>query len=121
MLFKEEISHSLAVALICRELARGAGLPPDRTYTLGLLHDIGRLGLLVGFPDEYNQLLAQADRDSISLLDLEKRRFGMDHCDIGRILTEQWGLPEEFRVVTGRHHDPPQGGPFDMLRIVSLA
>ncbi len=113
--------HSLAVAFISRELARGGGLQPDGAYTQGLLHDIGRLGLLVGYPDEYNELLAQADRDSVSLLDLEQRRFGMDHCEVGRILTGQWGLPEEFCVVTGRHHDPPQGGPFDMLRIVHLS
>ncbi len=113
--------HSLAVAFISQELARSGGLPPDRAYSLGLLHDIGRLGLLVGYPDDYNGLLAQADRDSLSLLDLERRRFGMDHCDVGRILTEHWGLPEEFCVITGRHHDPPQGGPFDMLRVVYLS
>src|SRR5690349_8186961 len=43
--------HTVASAVLCRELARAAGINPDRAYSLGLLHDIGRLGLLVAFPD----------------------------------------------------------------------
>ena len=113
--------HTLASAIVSRELARASSQEPDRAYTLGLLHDIGRLGLLVGYPDAYNEILAEADRDAVSLLDLEKRRFGMDHCEAGRLLMEEWGLPQEVLVAAGRHHDPPQGGPFDMLHIVHLA
>jgi HD superfamily phosphohydrolase YqeK len=113
--------HTLASAIISRELARASRQEADRAYTLGLLHDIGRLGLLVGYPDAYNEILAEAGRDAVSLLDLEKRRFGMDHCEAGRLLMGEWGLPQEVLVATGRHHDPPQGGPFDMLHIVHLA
>lgn len=85
--------HTLASAVLCRELARGTGMDPDRAYSLGLLHDIGRLGLLVAYPDAYDGVLKAADRDSVSLLDLEKKRFGMDHCETGRRLVEQWKLP----------------------------
>jgi putative nucleotidyltransferase with HDIG domain len=113
--------HSLASAFISQQLARATGLPPDHAYTVALLHDIGRLGLLVGYPDEYGELISEADRDSLSLLDLEKRHFGMDHCEVGRILCKQWGLPQEFCLATGRHHDPPQGTPFDMLRVVHVS
>ncbi len=113
--------HTLATAVASREIARAAAKPPELAYSLGLLHDIGRLGLLVAWPDDYNRLLQEADRDQISLLDLEKRLFNMDHCEVGRRLVEQWKLPAEFCVVTGRHHDPPAGTTeFDSLRIVSL-
>ena len=64
--------HTLASAILCRELARAASMPGDRAYSFGLLHDIGRLGLLVGYPDAYNQALKAADRDAVSLLDQEK-------------------------------------------------
>ena len=113
--------HSLAAAFIAQEIGRAAGLPPDRAYTVGLLHDIGRLGLLVAYPKAYDEILQEADRDSVSLLDLEQRRFGLDHCEAGRLLTEEWRLPQEFWIATGRHHDPPQGGPLDMLRVVHLS
>jgi HD-like signal output (HDOD) protein len=113
--------HTLACAIVSRELACASGQEPDRAYTVGLLHDIGRLGLLVGYPAEYREILAEAGRDAVSLLDLEKRRFGMDHCEAGRLLMGQWGLPEGVLVAAGRHHDPPQGGPFDMLQTVYFA
>jgi HD superfamily phosphohydrolase YqeK len=113
--------HTLATAVLCRELARAVGLPEDRAYSFGLLHDIGRLGLLVKYPDTYDEILADADRDSVSLLDLEQKQFGMDHCEAGRVLVERWKLPREFWIATGRHHDPPEGGPVDTLTLVYLA
>lgn len=113
--------HTLASAILSRELARAAAMPADRAYSFGLLHDLGRLGLLVAYPADYDALLHAADRDAVSLLDLEKKRFGLDHCEAGRRLVEQWKLPPEFRVIAGRHHDPPDGGPLDLLAIVHLA
>ena len=113
--------HTMASALLCRELGRAAGIPPDRAYSFGLLHDIGRLGLLVAYPQDYDRLCQAADRDAVSLLDLEKKRFGMDHCEAGRRLVEQWKLPQEFCVIAGRHHDPPSGVDLDALTVVHLA
>jgi HD-like signal output (HDOD) protein len=113
--------HTLASAILCRELAQTAGLPGDRAYSFGLLHDIGRLGLLVAYPHSYDRLLQAASRDSASLLDLEKKQFGMDHCEAGRHLAEEWQLPPEFRLIAGGHHDPPPGAPFDALKLVHLA
>jgi len=110
--------HTIASAVLCRELAGPAGFAAERAYSFGLLHDLGRLGLLVAYPEEYEPLLRAADRDAVSLLDLEKRRFGLDHCEAGRQLVEQWKLPEEFRVIAGRHHDSPSGAPFDLLTLV---
>lgn len=110
--------HTVASAILCRELARATGLHADRAYSFGLLHDIGRLGLLVAYPDDYQSVLHAADRDAVSLLDLEKKRFGMDHCEAGRRLVEQWKLPQEFCVIAGRHHDRPSGAPVDFLTLV---
>ena len=113
--------HTVASAVLCRELARAAGMPEDRAYSFGLLHDIGRLGLLVAYPEEYESLLQTADRDAVSLLDLEKKRFGLDHCEAGRQLVEQWKLPQDFCVIAGRHHDRPSGAPLDFLTLVHAA
>lgn len=114
--------HTLASAVISRELARAAGAPAEHAYTLGLLHDMGRLGLLVTWPDDYDHILREADRDNTGLLDLETRLFGMDHCEVGRRLAEQWKLPQEFCLVAGRHHDPSAGNKdLDSLAIASLS
>jgi putative nucleotidyltransferase with HDIG domain len=104
--------HTLACALVSEELARLCGQPEDAAYTAGLLHDVGRLGLLVAHPTEYAQLLRNASQSGLDTLDLERKLFGADHCEIGRMLAERWNLPEDIRLAAGRHHDQP-GGPVD--------
>jgi putative nucleotidyltransferase with HDIG domain len=113
--------HSLATAILARELARACRMSPESAYSFGLLHDIGRLGLLVAYPAEYSRILQAADRDKVSLLDQEKLLFGLDHCEAGRHLLENCKLPEEFCQIVGRHHDPPDGSPIDSLLIGYLA
>ncbi|HEX7362102.1 MAG TPA: HDOD domain-containing protein [Bryobacteraceae bacterium] len=115
--------HTIATAVLCREIAAAAGVrQPEQAYSLGLLHDIGRLGLLVAWPDDYDLMLRKADRNAISLVELERQLFTMDHCELGRRLIEQWKLPQEFCVVAGRHHDPPDGATeLDSLRISHLS
>jgi HD-like signal output (HDOD) protein len=115
--------HTIATAVLSREIAAAAGAPqPEQAYSLGLLHDIGRLGLLVAWPDDYDQMLRKADRNVTSLIELERQLFTMDHCELGRRLIEQWKLPHEFCVVAGRHHDPPDGATeLDSLRISYLS
>jgi putative nucleotidyltransferase with HDIG domain len=113
--------HMLTTAVLSRELARAAGLPADRAYVLGLLHDIGRLGLLAAFPSEYAGALESAPRGSASILDQERKTFAVDHCELGRCMVESWNLPAEFSSVVGRHHDLSGGGEIDTLRVVQLA
>ena len=118
--------HTLATALIAEELAAVCSLPQDQAYTAGVLHDLGRLGLLVAYTNEYAELLRSADEegqkeDAAYLLELERKRFGFDHCETGRALAEQWGLPADISVVAGRHHDRTYGSEVDLLKIVHLS
>jgi putative nucleotidyltransferase with HDIG domain len=117
--------HTLACALLTEELARACLVHVDLAYTAGLLHDVGRLGLLVARPEEYSQFLRNATAkaaapEPFDLLDYEKETFGMDHCEVGNCLAAQWKLPQEFAMVTGRHHDRPYGNETDLLALVYL-
>lgn len=104
-----------------REVARAAGLAPEKAYSLGLLHDVGRLGLLVAWPQDYSRILEEANQDGVSLLELERQLFNMDHCEVGQLLVEQWKLPADFRTVAGHHHDPPTDSEKpDFLRVAYL-
>lgn len=113
--------HTLACALLSEELARLTSQSEDVAYTAGLLHDLGRLGLLVAHPSEYAQLLKHASQSGLEMLDLERRCFGLDHCEAGRMLAERWNLPEDIRIVAGRHHDPPGGPVGDLVGLTYLA
>jgi len=118
----EELSrcwrHMLACALLTEELARGCSAFEDRAYTAGLLHDVGRLGLLLAYPTEYAQLLRNADRNALELLDWERQSLGMDHCEAGRALAAHWNLPPDFQIIAARHHDPQNSSTLDLLSLV---
>jgi HD-like signal output (HDOD) protein len=101
--------HSLATAVVAGSLGPAFSQDKESAYTAGLLHDLGRLGLLVGYPERYTLILRLAGRNSLDLLDLETREFGMDHCEAGRLLAQKWGLPHDLAVIAGRHHDPETG------------
>lgn len=113
--------HSVATAVLAEEIAEACGRFANIAFVAGILHDLGRLGLLVAYPDEYSRLMREAEETSIDLLELENQKFGMDHAEIGRTLAQSWALPEEFLVIMGRHHDPCEGTELDLLRIVHVA
>src|ERR1017187_7147611 len=112
--------HMLACALLTEELARSCSAFEDRAYTAGLLHDVGRLGLLLAYPKEYAELLRHAERNALELLDIERQELGTDHCEAGRALAEHWNLPPDFQIVAARHHDPQSDAAVDLLTLVHL-
>jgi len=118
---KRSWRHTLATAALCRILARASGLSPERAYTLGLMHDIGRLGLLAAFPPEYTAAIQAAECGGMSLADAEKALFGVDHGELGRRLLESWNLPEEFARIASGHHKTPSDVGFDLLNVVQLS
>jgi len=113
--------HSIATAVLADEIAKSCKAFTEIAFTAGIMHDIGRLGLLVAYPAEYEEIVRTAGEKCVDLLDFEREQFGMDHAEAGRILAERWRLPEELRVVAGRHHDPLGGEELDLLRVVRVA
>jgi HD-like signal output (HDOD) protein len=113
--------HSVATAIIADQIARAGGAFIGHAYTAGIMHDIGRLGLLVAFPRDYQRIIRDAADRCLDLLDFERDQFGVHHAEAGRLLAERWNFPEELLIVTGRHHDPCEGEELDLLRIVHVA
>src|SRR5882724_4235607 len=101
--------HTVATAILADQLARACQSYTDVAYTAGIIHDIGRLGLLVAYPREYESIIRDAADQSCDLLDFESEQFGVHHAEAGRILSERWGLPKEFRIIAGPHHDRLDG------------
>ena len=97
--------HSIGCALIAEEIAPKYGISRDQGYTAGLMHDIGRLGLLKAHARPYAALLNGSYENAVQLLEAERRVFEMDHCQAGLWLTRSWGFPEEFQTTTALHHN----------------
>lgn len=109
--------HSLAVAKMAREIVRQRPwIDPERAYTLGLLHDMGRLIMLLYYHGEYQKLRPEA---SLKLpLWEDESRCEFHHSRLGRWVAIRWALPDDFRAVMEFHHVPvesPQRGTSAMI------
>lgn len=113
--------NSLAGAILAEKLARPCGIEPGLAYTAGLLRDIGRLALLMKYPDEFANMLAVSQTNGFDLMYTERELFDVDHCQAGVWLTERMGLPAELREVVAHHHEDPQGTAFGLIQMVHVA
>ncbi len=101
--------HSLACAVLARDLAAASGGDAARTRTLflaGLLHDAGKAVLDDVLPEEYPPVLARAAKDGIPLHVAEQEAFGIDHAEASRQLLIRWQLPGPVVEAVGLHHMP---------------
>ena len=96
--------HTLATAMIASEVARQCGQRPAEAYTAGLLHDIGRIGLVAAFPNKYEKLLEAIAEQPVDLAEAERATFGVDHVQAGTWLARQWLLPEPLIEVIAHQH-----------------
>lgn len=112
--------HSRAVSIAASCLGPFYGVHPEQAYTAGLMHDIGRLGMLSAYP-EYSALMAVAIGDNQELLNTEQLTFSVNHCQAGLLLTRIWGLPEEFGIVASEHHTPITGAAGEKIELVRMA
>jgi putative nucleotidyltransferase with HDIG domain len=112
--------NSLACALLSEKLARACKMDTDFAYVSGLLRDIGRLALLVKYPDSYANLLAVSGEQDFDLIETERELFDIDHCQAGAWLMAKMPFPPELCEVVAKHHQSP-AGPFRMVHLVRIA
>ena len=100
-------AHSLACALVARDLATKIAFPdPAKAYAAGLLHDVGIAALLWVAPQEFRGALQVARGENIPLHEAETRTMGISHVDAGKIIAESWHLPRDLVDVIAFHHSP---------------
>ncbi len=114
--------HALLAAAVARELARRSqAVNEDEAYLAGLLHDIGRLGLLAAAPEFYAEGLAADDGAAQCLA--ERRWLKVDHAEAGAWLVERWRLSPALADSVRYHHEPLRrlAATDPLIRIVALA
>ncbi len=92
--------EGLASAAVCQELARLRGLRAEEAFTLGLLHDFGRivaLSCLEGLVEEekVREAFPRAAWEAL----VERQ-----HVRVGLLTAERWRLPPLVAEVVGGHH-----------------
>ncbi|MBM3813690.1 MAG: HDOD domain-containing protein [Acidimicrobiia bacterium] len=120
-IFQRVWQHSLATAMLTRGLAAVCDdHSPEEAYTAGLLHDVGKFAFLTLKPKEYPELLRTEWATPLNCLEKEQAVFGLDHCQAGRWMLEEWKLPPEMVDAALCHHDEPVAMPFSAVKLVNL-
>ncbi len=100
--------HSLQTATIARMMAESANLSPSLCYSAGLLHDIGLLLIFFAQGPNIQEVLDYSLDHDVSLIDAERRYFGLDHQELGAELACRWNLPDNLGSAIAYHHCPEQ-------------
>lgn len=113
--------HGISAALCARLLAARVGVAEEEAFIGGLLHDIGRVALVVSFPRHMAAVAAYRRERDCQPIDAENAVLGLDHALVGRLLTERWRFPSLLCAAIGSHHAPPADAYRQLPGILHLA
>lgn len=89
-------SHSLKIAswaaAIAKEQSRDKRTA-DLAFTASLLHNFGVLLLAANVPEQYDQVLKQAQEQRVSIAWAELQVFGATHAEVAGAILASWGIP----------------------------
>jgi len=118
--------HLLGCALLSEAQARTEA-DGRQAFTVGLLHDLGRLAMAAQAPTRYREVV-NAAQNGMAAGDAERMLFGITHAEFGQRVCERWRLPEEMARAVGSHHDlevgddeVPEASPDDAVRRLAVA
>ncbi|MDX2029412.1 MAG: response regulator [Blastocatellia bacterium] len=119
------ISHSLRVGLFAKRIAQTETVDSETindAFSGGLLHDVGRLVMVVNLPQQYVRMRELAE-SGIPSDDAEREAFGATHSEVGAYLLGLWGLPKSIIEAVAFHHRPGRcmAGGFSPMTAVHAA
>jgi len=99
--------HSFGCGVVARLIAKKKGLKePDEVSVAALLHDIGKVVIILQFPSEYEQAMKEAEAQGITILEAEKTLFDVTHANAGTWMTQKWSFPRNLVETIEYHHKP---------------
>jgi putative nucleotidyltransferase with HDIG domain len=103
---QEMWEHSLAAASVSEQLARMNGkLNPNDAYSIGLLHDVGKL-LIELAPADISAMRQRLVRNGCATAIAEVLTCGASHAEAGADVLRHWALPAEYIEAVEFHHEP---------------
>lgn len=99
-------SHSVLTALCSEEIRRVSEEEiPAESFTIALLHDVGKLILGPHLSADVVQTLRSVQEEgNLRFVDAEKQVLNIHHAEVGGLVAEQWGLPDSIVQGINYHH-----------------
>jgi len=113
--------HAIGTALCAQALAQEARTDGDIAFTVGLLHDIGRISLACAFPDDYAHVIAHQREHDSAPIDAEQAMLGFDHAMAGGLLAEKWQFSALIAEAITCHHAPAMHHGPGLVGLVHMA
>ncbi len=114
--FKETVNlfweHSFCCGLVAKIIGKELGVSQSELFVAGLIHDIGKLAMLLTFPNNYPLFQGLTEPRYTGITTFEKSDFGTSHDAVGQLLANHWLLPQKL-VMSIAHHHNPQDAPFE--------
>ena len=99
--------HSIGVAISAKLIAKDYGVSlnqQDELFTIGLLHDIGKVVTEIYFPSEFQKIKALVKNQNLYFWQSEQKVLGFTHSETGRWLSKFWNFSEKTVSVISYHH-----------------
>jgi HD-like signal output (HDOD) protein len=101
--------HSIRVGACAKAVCKKERLEErtvDEAVLAGMLHDVGKLVLAAGVPEQYGKALSLATDKRITHEKAENEVLGTTHAEVGGYLLGLWGLPDPIVEAIAFHHKP---------------
>ncbi len=99
--------HSIAVAGICKVMAKELGInQQEEAFIVGLLHDVGKLIEKRYFSEDFREVCTVAQEQHLSWYECEKALFQVHHATIGKAIFRAWNFPPSVVDAVQFHHQP---------------
>lgn len=99
--------HAIAVAMLADLISQHTAIDyPEGAFIAGLLHDVGKLVIVIGMPDSYSEIMRLRGELQRPVQESEIRVLGVTHSDISWRVLRAWNLPETIQRAVLFHHSP---------------
>jgi putative nucleotidyltransferase with HDIG domain len=99
--------HSLGCAIAARIIAKKKNIPePEEISIAGLLHDIGKVVMILRYKEEYAKVVKEAETKDLLIVEAEKKIFEITHADSGAWIARKWNFPQSLVEIIEYHHKP---------------
>ncbi|MDD3593078.1 MAG: HDOD domain-containing protein [Candidatus Gastranaerophilales bacterium] len=106
--YKQLWKHSLLCAIAAKNINKYLHKNyEEHIFSAAILHDMGKI--ILDQYDHPNYVLALSEFDYSDMnnnLVIEKKYCGLDHCEVGALITTHWNLPEAISQTVQYHHNP---------------
>ena len=98
--------HSVECGMAARRIAMRVGYnDPEEAFVGGVVHDIGKLVIMLKLSDKFQQIQKLKEKDNLADIEIEKQVLGYDHQAIGEILLKKWNMPATIQTCVRYHHN----------------